>query len=201
MQKQKNRSNRIKISGEDWQDSVSFIRHHTDNGKTEAVIRNIEIEGSTATITLQPNGIEKTVTCEIDSSIKTDQKSSFEKFVEEQGFKPTEDNLLENMEGTQCNLNVYTNNNTIKFRISQTDEERPDRKDVIRDNMASLGFGYLLGALPVINFLILYIMHTEATTFEDKEFEYNRKNFYFITGIATSILFVYGTMLPVLLLT
>lgn len=200
MQKQKRISNSIKISGDDWQESVSFIRHHTENGKTEGVIRNIEIEGSKATITLQPTGIEKTVSCELDASIKANGKSEFEEFVEEQGFKPTEDNLLETMEGNSCDLNVYTNKNTIKFRIAQVDEEETDRSDIIKGNIISLAFGYFLGAIPAINFFILYIMHTEAISFRDENFDYNRKNFYFVTGIATSILFIYGIMVPMILL-
>lgn len=218
MEKQKHKSNRISISESDWQESVSFIRHHTENGETKGKIRNVEIEGSKASVQIQPTGMDKIISCELDASIQADNKSEFEEFVKKQGYEPTESDLLTKLEGSTCQLNVYTNNgdnngnnnsrnrgsdtgNVIRFKLPQSETEEVKRTDLIKDNVASLGFGYLLGLVPAVNFLILYIIHSEALGYEEEEFNYGRKNFYFVTGMATSILFIYGLIIPGLLLT
>lgn len=210
MEKQKRTSNSINISESDWQESVSFIRHHTENGETKGKIKDVQIEGRKASLQIQPTGINRTISCELDASIQADNKSEFEEFIEKQGYEPTEENLLTKLEGSTCQLNVYTNDNnnggstgnSIRFKLPQSEtEDEVKRTDIIKDNVASLGFGYLLGALPIVNLLILYIIHTEALEYEDKESDYDRKSFYFVTGIATSILFVYGLIIPGVFLT
>lgn len=222
MEKQKRKSNSINISESDWQESVSFIRHHTENGETKGKIKDADIDGRNATIRIQPTGLDRIISCELDASIHAEEKSEFEEFVHEQGYEPTESDLLTKLEGSTCQLNVYTNNgdnsgnnsgnnnsrnrgsdtgNVIRFKLPQSETEEVKRTDLIKDNIASLGFGYLLGVVPAVNFLILYIIHSEALGYEDEEFNYGRKNFYFVTGMATSILFIYGLIIPGLLLT
>lgn len=201
MQQQKKESNKLQIRDNNWQDTVSFVRHQVEGGKTKGIIQKVELDDSTASVLIRPRSMERSVNCELDATIRTDQTSEFEKFLKSYGYEPTEKDVLTQIEGEECQLNVETTkNNDLKFylpkdKLGSAEEEQTSRKR-IKQNVLSLVFGYITGTIPVANFVILYSKNIEALKPKQQETTYDNTDLFFIVGIATSVLILYGVLIP-----
>jgi hypothetical protein len=200
-QETKRKSNTIETN---WKETVSIVRHQVDNGTMKGTIQNIELNGTDANITVKPQGLQKTITCQLDATIRNKQKSEFERFLITNGYEPTEDTALDCMVGQQCQLYVKTNaENQLLFDISvddlETDDDDQTTRDRIKQNAISLSIGYIIGLLPIINLISLYKRNIEAFKKSKQESKtYDNTDIFFFVGMATSILIIYGIAIPLM---
>lgn len=181
------------LSSNDWKDTVSKIRHHsTEDNKIHSEITQVTVDEETARINMTPEGFDKTVECRLDASVDPEERSPFERFIDNLGYNISEDDLFEKLQGQECLTTISRSSGSINVSIDDSliskseDNERNKR-------VTGLLVGYFLGALPLVNLIIIYSANMEIINKRaDRDIT---ESPYFLTGFATSMT-AYAFLLP-----
>lgn len=188
------------LSDEKWQEVISNIRHHSKEDNTiESTITDLKVNQEVAVLELRPDGFNNTFRCELDASIQPTQKSMFEEFVENLGYKISEPDLFDNIIGEQCRSKIYRRDNEIQIEIdTEYIEDRRQDDNSKRNKVIGLLLGYLIGAIPLLNIMIVQSANFEIVNNQKPKTEL-LENTQFLVGVMTSITIIYAMILPTVL--
>lgn len=89
-----------------WNDKMRIKTNLSEDNKIEAKVEDVEIQDNVALIKLSPLVCDIAVELELDSTFKLHKDSEFELFLKDHGIAPTEDDIVETLEGEEVEIKV-----------------------------------------------------------------------------------------------
>lgn len=154
------------ITAQEWSDLVTQVR----NTEKTAEITDVTVTGESAELEYKVHGFSGRVfTQEINAEINPDTKSDFEQLLEKHGYAPHEPSRLI---GESMEVEMQRTDNGIKIDLPINESEDEDQTTTPGQITKTLFAGGLVGAIPILNIVILAELLYEATikeTFSNRD--------------------------------